>query len=200
MRCRTARRWTTRKLAGELSAGRIGRLERHIERCDECRREDAAYAALDRALSLLPMEAALPPRLEQDTLRRIRVAGAEDDPQPARRLGRWLGFGVPALAAAAVLVLAVRVMQPPVSQPETKPPARAQGVRRATREPAAPPVPPQARRRRTADVPSEPPPELAARPDLFISLPMLRNMEKVQHYESIQTTTLDEQGDDHSNG
>ena len=49
-------------------------------------------------------------------------------------------------------------------------------------------------------MPSQPPPELAARPDLFVNLPVLRNMEKLQHYEAIQTTTLDGQHDGQSNG
>jgi hypothetical protein len=40
-------------------------------------------------------------------------------------------------------------------------------------------------------VPSEPPPELAARPDLFVNLPLLRNLDKVQHYEAIQTIAVD---------
>jgi hypothetical protein len=49
-------------------------------------------------------------------------------------------------------------------------------------------------------VPSDPPPELTARPDLFVDLPILRNLERLEHFESIQTTTVEGQGGGHSNG
>jgi hypothetical protein len=48
--------------------------------------------------------------------------------------------------------------------------------------------------------PSEPPPELAAAPDLFMDMPLLKNIEKVEHFESIRTTTLDGDGGEPSNG
>jgi len=51
----------------------------------------------------------------------------------------------------------------------------------------------------TATVPAEPPPELAAAPELFVDLPLLRNMEKLEHFETIRTTTLDD-GEEQSNG
>ena len=45
---------------------------------------------------------------------------------------------------------------------------------------------------------------LARTPDLFMDLPILRHLEKLEHYESIQTTTLDEapavDGHDDGNG
>jgi hypothetical protein len=49
-------------------------------------------------------------------------------------------------------------------------------------------------------VPSDPPAELAARPDLFVNLPLLRNFDKLQHYDAIQTGTLEGQQGDRSNG
>jgi hypothetical protein len=51
---------------------------------------------------------------------------------------------------------------------------------------------------RSVPPPSEPPAELAAAPDLFVDLPILRNMEKLEHFEAISTTTLDD--GDQSNG
>jgi len=200
MRCRTARRWITSDLAGELSPARAGRLAQHVERCEGCRRERGAYAALDRALAALPPEAELPPRLEQDTLRRVRLAAADEPPAAGMWRWRWLRVAAPALAAAAVLLLAVRGTESPVEPSHGQPPT----VSGAPHRPAAiPPAPRTARRRRGAEpvpsIPTDPPPELAARPDLFINLPVLRNMEKLQHYEAIETTTLDGQ-DDQSNG
>ena len=201
MRCHTARQWITRHLAGELTPGRIGRLERHVERCEGCRREQAAYAALDRALGVLPLAATVSPRLEQDTLRRVRLA-ADHPPEPRRP---WLRVAVPALAGAAAIAIAVSLAPPPPQPGHTDakrlaqvtPPKRVEGPA-ITRGAAAPPA--AARRRREPGVPSEPPAELAARPDLFVNLPILRNMEKLKHYDAIQTTTLDDQSEDASNG
>ncbi len=222
MRCLTARRWITRDLAGELTPRRVARLARHLEGCEGCRHERVAYTALDRALGALPLAAAVPARLEQDTLRRVRLAVAEDPPEGPRRLARWLGLTVPALAATAALVLAVRMAGPPAEparesaapgaqvtrppSPAAAPPVRV--ARPATPSapaarpaPSAPPARPAPRHRRAEPtVPSEPPPELAARPDLFVNLPILRNLERLEHYDAIQTTTVDDQHGGQSSG
>ena len=201
MRCQTARRWITTDLAGELPAGRVRRLSRHVERCEGCRRERTAYTALDRLLGALPLEASPSARLEQDTLRRVRLEAAGDD-APEGGPWAWLKVGAPALAGAAVLLLAVRAVSPPAapSAPTSRATPRAtSGTSHVT--PPAPAGAQTASRRRSPDnVPSEPPAELAARPDLFVNLPVLRNMEKLQHFEAIQTTTLDEQHDGQSSG
>jgi len=207
MRCRTARQWITRDLAGELSLRRVEQLGRHVERCEGCRREQVAYAALDRALGLLPVAAEMPPRLEQDTLRRVRLAADDADPRPPRAVGRWLLIGAPALAATAALALALyggvppETAQPPAAKPVGVAAAKqgaapAQVAQKAAPRPAA--QQPASRKRR--DVPGDPPAELAARPDLFVNLPMLRNLDKLQHFEAIKTTTLDGQDGDQSNG
>lgn len=198
MRCRTARGWITRDLAGELSAARAGRLAQHVEGCEGCRREQTAYAALDRMLGTLPFDGPLPPRLEQDTLRRVRLAAADDDAPEGPGVWRWLRVGAPALAGAAVLLLAVRAVQPPAEPAGTEPLAAHGASKHAAPAPGT--AQPATRRRATGSVPSQPPPELAARPDLFVNLPVLRNMEKLQHYEAIQTTTLDGQHDGQSSG
>ena len=64
-------------LADELSDRRSRRLTKHMVGCAGCRREWEAYTALDRVLGNLPLEAALPPRLEQVTLRNARLSEAE---------------------------------------------------------------------------------------------------------------------------
>ena len=188
-------------LAGELSGRRSQRLTKHMDGCAGCRREWEAYTALDRVLGSLPLEAALPPRLEQVTLRNARLAAAE-----ATKSGRrWLNVAVPALAATAVVVVAARLSlqdTEPVPAPAPAAPARPVTAPSATArvpgrvaERAPAPAPSAAaspqRRRVVRDVPSEPPPELAARPDLFINLPLLRSLDKVQHYEAIQTIAVD---------
>ena len=111
MRCRRAERWMMVALAGELSGRRSQRLTKHMDGCAGCRREWEAYTALDRVLGSLPLEAALPPRLEQVTLRNARLAAAE-----ATKSGRrWLNVAVPALAQARARVPCpgARVVRPP---------------------------------------------------------------------------------------
>ena len=43
-------------------------------------------------------------------------------------------------------------------------------------------------RRAKSRAPVDPPAELASRPDLFVDLPMIRELEKMQHFDSIATT------------
>jgi hypothetical protein len=38
--------------------------------------------------------------------------------------------------------------------------------------------------------PTEPPPDLAAAPELFMNLPIIRNMEKLEHFEAITMVEL----------
>jgi anti-sigma factor RsiW len=190
----------TMALAGELSGRRSQRLTKHIDGCAGCRREWEAYTALDRVLGSLPLEAALPPRLEQVTLRNARLAEAEAT--KSRRW--WIGVAIPALAATAVVVVAARLSlqdteltpAPAPAAPAravTPPPHRAPPrVAERTPAPAPSPAPASPQHRRVArGVPSQPPPELAARPDLFVNLPLLRNLDKVQHYDAIQTIAVD---------
>ncbi len=191
-------------LAGELSGRRPDRLGQHLERCSACRREWEAYAALDRALGTLPLEAALPARLEQVTLRRVRLADGAEAPE---RRGRWLGIAVPALAATAILVVAARLSlrdSGPVSAPVAPGGALTAAPQRIAERagtPAPTVAPPSRERRRAARVlPGEPPPELTARPDLFVNLPLLRNLDKLQHYEAIQTISVDGGNGGHSSG
>jgi hypothetical protein len=60
---------------------------------------------------------------------------------------------------------------------------------------ARPDAPVVARRAKTPP-PDEPPPALASRPDLFVDLPVLRNLDKLRHYDSIATMEDDDPTDD----
>jgi anti-sigma factor RsiW len=188
MRCRRAR--ITMALASELPARTRRAVERHLEGCEGCRRERTAYAALDRALGLLPMESAVSTSLERAVARRVRHEGG--DVSPARRAPWWLG--VPAVAAAAVLALSVRGTRLSGDAPAT-----ASSPARQLAE--APPAMQLAKRHRAPGaVPRDPPPDLAARPDLFVDLPMLRDLERLEHFDAIQTTTLKDQDGGRSSG
>jgi hypothetical protein len=153
-------------LDGELSAEERSTLEAHLERCPRCREELKSLRAVSRLVGTLPQVKASPAFLS-----------ALSQGVAIRKRSRWLrpiplfkGDLVPALAAAAVLLIAVTVVlvlpsvgrfrravapyEAPLtlSKPETAAPSaapRAEGVtveERAERAPApAPTVPPTER-------------------------------------------------------
>jgi anti-sigma factor RsiW len=178
MRCRTAHTAIIAARDGELGARRRQALDRHLTRCGSCRAEQVAVEDVLAALDRLPGAADVPARLEQDVMRQIRTLASESE-QPTALTG-WLRILAPTLAAGAVAAAAVFSMRTSV---ERDPALRAtRPVAVASRaEPSA------GVRRTKARVPDEPPAELASRPELFVDLPVLRNMDKLQHFDSIAT-------------
>ena len=174
MRCRTARGWITRDLAGELSPrpGRTARaarrgLRRLPARADGLRSARSGAGHVDRSTGRVP------PRLEQDTLRRVRLAAADDDgPRTARRLALAAGRRARARRRGRPAAARCARVQPPVAAGQLDAPRRAHGACEAV--PLARACHGRnARRDGTPrrSMPSQPPPELAARPDLFVNLP-----------------------------
>ncbi len=194
MRCQRARKWMTAAVDGELSPRRRRALDGHLAACAACRRELAVTERMLAALEGLPMEAAVSPRLEQATLRRVRLAAADEaERAPASRWTRWLPLPAFALATAAVLVLAIGIVRrtgevpgAPAVRPAPKGDAR--GV-----APAPPSLLRPPRRVAKGPPPAEPPAKLAEAPDLFVDMPIIRNLDKMTHFEAIQTTTLDDE-------
>ena len=203
MRCGPAQQFLAAAVDGELSPRRRRALDEHLAGCTTCRSELATTERLLAAVGGLPGEAPVPPRLEQATLRAVRLAAAAEKERGATSW--WTTLRLPALVfATGALLLAVVSSQ----RSSVTPPAPA-------RVAVAPkPAPPQTRlaaKRRpskvlAARVPSEPPGELATNVDLFVDLPILRNMDKLEHYDAIKTTTLDDVpqtpdgGEDQPNG
>jgi len=141
------------------------------------------------------MEAAVPRSLEQATLRRVRLAAADEaERAPASRWTLWLPLPAFALATAAVLVVAIGIVQRTGRVPGTPALSRAPAAD-AKRVAQAPPLPAQRRFAKVPPVPppAEPPAKLAEAPDLFMDMPILRNLDKLTHFEAIQTTTLDDE-------
>jgi len=192
MRCQRAQKWMTAAVDGELSARRRRALDGHLAACAACRRELAVTERMLTALAGLPMEAAVSARLEQATLRRVRLAAADEaERAPASRWARWLPLPAFALATAAVLVLAIGIVrrtgQVPSAPAVRAPRVDARGVAQAPSSLLRPP-------RRFAEAPpAEPPAKLAEAPDLFVDMPIIRNLDKMTHFEAIQTTTLDDE-------
>ncbi len=199
MRCRRAQEQMTAAADRALGPRRRAALDRHVARCAACAREVTATRRLLDTVAGLMTEAEVPVALEQATLRRVRLAAAEED--ETVRQPRWWSFPVPALAfgSAAALALAIGLVW--WSGPEAPAGGARSGLRVATASPSRrgeQRTPGGSREVRLANragrsaPPQEPPPELAAAPDLFVDLPLLKNMEKLEHFEAIRTTTVDE--------
>jgi anti-sigma factor RsiW len=212
MTCRRAQQSMALALDEELSARRRRALDRHLASCEACRQEMVLSARLADALASLPMEADVSAQVEQATLRRVRAeADAEHVPRGIGALirARWLTLSLPALAATAVVALAVGVVLrspgPVASPPASHAPGRSPAVAelespRAGSHGTPPSAVASARDSRTwpatpppaAPPPAAPPPELAQAPELFVDLPILRNMDKLEHFDAILTTTIDD--------
>jgi anti-sigma factor RsiW len=199
MRCGRAQQLMTAAVDGELAPRRRRALDRHLDGCAACRRELADTERMLAALEALPREAAVSAAVEQTTLRRVRVLAAEEAERAAAR-SWWRWWQVPAFAAAsaAVVALALGILWRGADSPDLgvvmpTPRGDAQVVARAPVPQIAQPVLPPEKRKPRGALPPDPPPALAAAPDLFMDLPILRNMEKLEHFEAIQTTTLGDQ-------
>ena len=204
MRCGSAQELMTATVDDELSPRQQRALEAHLAECSACRDELAATERMLAAVAALPMEAEVPAPLEQETLRRVRIAAAEEAEQLAARRW-WWRLRVPAVAVTALAALVLVVLghdevgqkaapeAPTVVAAKSPEPklAREHGdvPAAAVAEAPAPAVVAQAPER----PPEELPTALTARPDLFMDLPILRNLEKLEHFEQIETTTLDGQ-------
>ena len=194
MRCRTAQTWIVAARDGELEARQRRALDRHLAECGACRAEQVSIEGVLAALDALEPAREVPARLEADVLRQVRGLAAEGA-GGGWALPEWLRRGVPAIAATAVVAVAVvgmrssqvdvpvtRVPVTVAARPRATAPAPAPATAIAKAEPA-----PAAARRVKSRAPIDPPAELASRPDLFVDLPMLRELDKMQHFDSIAT-------------
>ena len=194
MRCGHAQKLIVAAVDGELTPERRRDLDAHVATCTECRAELHATQALFGALGSLPQEAEMPALVESATIRRMRLAAAEERERKDRR---WGWFSAPVLAAAGVVVLALVINLRPGGEQGSPRPATpaASGGRQLARVSDPVPAPAAAKRETAVAVanvapPSEPPPDLAAAPELFMNLPIIRNMEKLEHFEAITMVDL----------
>ena len=192
MRCGRAQKLIVAAVDGELTPERRRELDDHVAGCAECRTELRATETLFGALGSLPQEAEVPGLVEAATLRRMRIAAAEEREHGSRRWG-WLSAPVLAATAVTVLALVVGTRERPGPGPAPAPAVDAPHAQQTARVPDPAPAP----KREAAAVavadsapPSEPPPDLAAAPELFMNLPIIRNMEKLEHFEAISMVEL----------
>jgi RNA polymerase sigma-70 factor (ECF subfamily) len=176
MRGTRAERLMTAAVDGELTPRRRRAFDRHLDRCPTCRAELGATEKVLAAIAGLPLETGVPADLEARVVRRMRVA-TED----GRAVSWWPRLAVPTLAAAGAAVLALALG---IGRDAAGPGPGSTRPRPAAEQIARTPV--------VRSAPTAPPPALAAAPDLFVDLPILRNLEKLSHFEAIATTVLDD--------
>ena len=185
MRCRTARRSLLAARDGELAAAEREALDAHLSACETCRALAEETVRLHRALAAMPQTAAVPPGLAEATLRRVRAEMADD--APAR--GAWWWAAAPLAAGLAGIVVwhqwPATVVAPPPAAPVGRPAElAARAPERMASKPAPTPAPSAA-----AEQPA-PPPQVAEALDLFLDMPILENMEKLQNYDAIRTVDV----------
>lgn len=186
-------------LDGELSDADRRPVAAHLSTCLGCRREVERLGTVQRWLSDRP---AIEPSADfaTDFWRRMNAEeAAVPTLRPRRRVWQLV---VPALAAAAVLALVARSI---VTSPSTAPSAPAKQVAEAPARKApavaanraAPPAEPA----QVADahgvpdqLPEDLPPELVEHPELFLRLPVVRRLEKLEHFEEVRERTPAEGG------
>jgi anti-sigma factor RsiW len=165
---------------GELASRNRRALDRHLAHCPACRAEQVAAEGVLAALATLDHEADVPARLEQQVFREVRRIADEKPGAPARLWLKVWGLA-PSVAAGAVAVLAVVALREigPSTTPTPTPSApRAVATARPQKRPQV---------ARRGHVPADPPVDLASQPELFVDLPMLRHLEKLEHFDAIAT-------------
>lgn len=193
MRCRTAQQ-TSIAATDRPPAPRVRRaLERHLARCEACRADAAGTNRLLEALAGLSFEREVPARVEQSVLRRVRILAGEEAERAPRLFGTgaWPRRLVPAFVAAGTVGLAVMLgpggdrVEPPAADVVAVAVAKAPVARDAPRVAAAEANAP-------APTPADPPPVLVEQAELFVDLRILTNLDKLENFDSIATTKLDD--------
>ena len=187
MRCRTARRSLLAARDGELAPVVREALDAHLSACEACRALAGETARLHRALAAMPQRADVPPGLAEATLRRVHAEMADD----AAPRGAWWWMAAP-LAAGLAGVVMWHTWPTPIAPPQQEPTASQkvepaviapkQVASKAAAEPAA----------SGATDAAELPPQVAQSLDLYLDMPILENMEKLQNYDAIRTVDVGE--------
>jgi len=176
---------------GELAEAERALVEAHVTACLSCRREIERVAKVGALMVGLPRIEPSPEFEERMRRRLAAVAGVDDATVGTRRrvLRRAL-WGVPALAAAAAIALvwywslagpARNALRAPAGggQVAAARPDRAQqlaGEHEAQAVVAAAP----------SLSPEDLPPDLIEHPELFLRYPVVRRLNKLEHFEEVR--------------
>jgi len=196
-------------LDGEQPEPERGRIESHLATCLGCRRE------IERVTKVKALVRALPgvepsAGFEERMWRRLRA----DIPVATRgKRFRPAIWGLPVLAAAAVVALAWYSLLSHLGESEPAVPVGGPAVAVAPREPTRPQSAPvlqaevergseealAAASRPPRDLPTAPedlPPELLEHPELFLRYPVVRRMKKLENFEEVRRHLEQEQRGD----
>jgi anti-sigma factor (TIGR02949 family) len=110
MECQDVREQLLGYQRGQLDADARARIASHLEGCEGCRRAAAAEAGLSELLAHKLPRYAAPDALKRRLAERM-------SPRRNRRARRYLAPAVSALAAAALVLVAVRITQPGFLRP-----------------------------------------------------------------------------------
>src|SRR5258708_3710954 len=110
MECEDVREQLLAYQRGQLDGDAQAQIASHLEGCEDCRRAAAAEAGLSDLLEHRLPRYAAPGALKRRLAERVALRSAP--PKRSRRLARNMAPFASALAAAALVLLAVRVTQP----------------------------------------------------------------------------------------
>jgi anti-sigma factor RsiW len=180
-------------LDGEQPPAEHARIEQHVGTCLNCRRELERLRRVRTLLGALP--AIEPSAAFQDALwQRLNVTSP-----PVRRQRRTLVWGAPALAAAAALALvsyslvahvgtSTRAPGAPVAVAHREAPHGAAGETRVAAQHEKAPGKDETK----PDVAvagsdlDQYPPELIEHPELFLRYPVVKRLQRLQHFEEVR--------------
>lgn len=118
MNCKTARKWISAAMDGELSLRHKARLQEHLQGCDECRRVQEAWSGYGAQMKAGLASSPSPEQAWVDIRRAIRVSRpesvSEGFPVLWGRL-RWAGVAAALLLTVSVLLVLRRPMAPTVA-------------------------------------------------------------------------------------
>ncbi|GIW40589.1 MAG: hypothetical protein KatS3mg076_1166 [Candidatus Binatia bacterium] len=164
MRCPRIARELTAFVEGQLAPRRARRVAAHLARCASCSREERS---LRRTVVLLQQVlSGPPPELGPyfETRLEARLAEARLDPGPAAR--RWLPFRWKPVAVLAAAFLAVLLAAGTLAGPEAI----------------------------LVPLGVQPPPhELVERPDLYLEYPIIKRLDELEHFETVDTLPFGEE-------
>ena len=188
-------------LDGELADAERAPVAAHLATCLVCRREIERLTTIRRWIGSMPRLEPSPEFSSGFWSRLDAEAGASSATRSLPRAVRW---GLPALAAAAGLALAFQF-----SARTSSPPTTAGSASKAAQVPAAgarhpAPINAGAEPRRQgsdeasqvagarSELPEDLPPDLLEHPELFLRLPVVRRLEKLEHFEEVREKAPDD--------
>ena len=176
---------------GELAQAERAPIEAHVAGCLSCRREIERIATVNALVAGLP-RIAPSPEFEERVRRRLAAGAAADDAATWTRRRAWRPalWGVPALAVAAAIALVWYWSLAAPTRNQLRAPAgggqlavaRPDRAQQLAGEGETEPVVAAAPSLSIEDLP----PDLIEHPELFLRYPVVRRLNKLEHFEEVR--------------